>query len=366
MATAPKTIKEFYLELADGTITYEYSDDTGRKFNLDNIILTDENERQVHDKVQFLTDLTDPPHSEGLLFYDKNDHCLAYYNEDSNVKVSLSREQMVRVYNANAFVIPDGTACYINGATGGWPTIGLTVGSSREQTESTIGICTGTIDALNFGYICISGNVNGINTQAYPPGTVLYISGTTPGGLTDVPLMQPNYNVEVATVLTQSTTTGSLLVRVDKKNWFPSIRLVHLTETILPTVPTVFKPTITEYNDGFIYSAVTGEIEFTQSANYSMSMQVNALPSASNKSLYFYLEKNTGQGWVPDRYSARLHELINNYTEQVVFADSEYFAIGTKIRLVIWGMATVTLTSTDLPGTTAGTVTLPAFRLNIA
>lgn len=50
MATAPKTIKEFYLELADGTINYEYNDDTGRKFNLDNLILTDENERQVLQK----------------------------------------------------------------------------------------------------------------------------------------------------------------------------------------------------------------------------------------------------------------------------------------------------------------------------
>lgn len=361
----PKTIKEFYLELADGTINYEYNDDTGRKFNLDNLILTDVNERQVHDRIQFLTDLPDPSHSEGLIFYDQNDHCLAYYNEDSNVKVSLSREQMVRVYNNNAFAISDGLACYINGATGGWPTIGLTIASSKLQTESTIGICTGRMEAYDYGYICISGNVNGIDTSAYPPGTILYISGTA-GALTSVPALQPNYNVEVATVLVQNATVGSLLVRVDKKNWFPSLQLVHLTNTVLPTVPTVFKPSITQYNDGFIYSSVTGEIEFTQSASYSMSMQINALPSASNKSMYFYLEKNTGAGWVPDRYSARLHELINNYAEQVVFTDSEYFAVGTKIRLVIWGMATVTLLSTDLPGTTAGTVTLPAFRLNIA
>lgn len=362
----PKTIKEFYLELADGTINYEYNDDTGRKFNLDNLILTDVNERQVHDKIQFLTGLTDPLHKEGLLFYDKNDHCLAYYNEDSNVKVSLSREQMVRVYNDHPTPVPDGQACYIDGAIGGWPTIGLTIASSKEQSESTIGLCTGRIEAYDYGYICVSGNVNGIDTSAYPPGTVLYISSSTPGTLTAVPALQPNYNIEVATVLVQSPSVGSVLVRVDKKNWFPSLRLIHLTNQALPTVPTVFKPTVTEHNDGFIYSSVTGEIEFRQSASYTLSMQVNALPSASNKSMYFYLEKNTGSGWVPDRYSARLHELINNYAEQVVFTDSEYITIGTKIRLVLWAMSTVTLLSTDLPGTTAGTVTLPAFRLNIA
>lgn len=97
MATAPKTIREFYLELADGTINYEYNDDSSRKFNLDNLILTDENERQVYDKIQFLVDLNDPSHKEGLLFYDKNDHCLAYYNDDSNVKVSLSRVQLLEL-----------------------------------------------------------------------------------------------------------------------------------------------------------------------------------------------------------------------------------------------------------------------------
>jgi len=363
---ATKSIKEFYLELADGTVNYEYNDDTGRKFNLDNLILTDENERQVHDKLQFLVDLTDPLHSEGLLFYDKNDHCLAYYNEDENVKVSLSREQMVRVFNDHPTAVPDGKACYIDGAIEGWPTIGLTVSSSKTQTESTIGICTGRIEAYDYGYICISGNVNGIDTSDYPPGTVLYISSTTPGELTHIPVLQPNYNVEVATVLTQSSTTGSLLVRVDKKDWFPSLRVLQTTTTILPTVPTVFKPQVTEYNDGFTYSSASGEIEFTQSGSYSLSMQLNALPSASNKTMYFYIEKNTGSGWVIERYSARVHELINNYAEQVVSTDSEYFAIGTNIRLVLWSMATVTLLSTDLPGTTAGTVTLPAFRLNIA
>jgi len=359
-----KTIKEFYLSPNDGTITYEYNDDTNRSFNLDDLILTD-SQGQVQGSIQFLTDIPDPSHKEGLLFYDKNDHCLAYFNEDENVKVSLSREQMVRVFNDHPTAVPDGLACYIDGAIGGWPTIGLTVASSRSQTESTIGICTGRIEAYDYGYICVSGNVNGINTSAYPPGTILYISNT-PGELTSTPLLQPSFNVEVATVLTQSATTGAILVRVDKKNWFPSLQLLHLTNSVLPTVPTLFKPQTSQYNDGFTYSSATGEITFLQSGSYSLSMQVNAVPSASNRSLYFYLEKNTGTGWVPDRYTARLHELINNYAAQVVFTDSEYFSVGTKIRLVMWAMATVTLTSTDLPGTTTGTVTLPAFRLNIA
>jgi len=306
------------------------------------------------------------PHEEGLIFYDSKDHCLAYYNEDSNVKVSLSREQMVRVYNNNSFSIPDGKAVHINGAISGWPTIDLTIASSKSDTESTIGICTGTIDAYDYGYVCVSGNVNGINTSMYLPGTILYISGTTAGELTSTPVLQPNFNVEVATVLVSDAFIGSILVRVSKKPWYPSLELVHPATLALPTVPTVFKPSTTLYNDGFIYSSTTGEIEFLVSSSYSTAMQFNALPSASNKYMNFYVELNQGVGWAPLLYSGRRHELINNYSEQVVFSSNEYFKVGTRLRIQLWADATVTLVTSDLAGTTPGTVKLPAFRLNIA
>ena len=320
----------------------------------------------VFDYVRFNTDVPDPLHEEGLLFYDRTDHCLVYYNEDSNVKVSLSREQMVRVYNNKTYSILDGKAAYIDGAYLGWPTVGLTVSSSKTAVESTIGVCTGVIAPNDYGYICISGNVNGIDTSMYSPGTVLYISGTTAGDLTNIPLLQPNYNVEVATVLVQDATVGSLLIRVDKKQWYPSLQLVHAATAVLPTVATVFKPSTTLHNDGFTYSSVTGEITFNVSSSYSISMQINALPNASNRHLYFYFEQNNGAGWFPVTYSARMHELINNYESQVLFTDNEYYAIGTKIRLNMWAQSSVSLISTNLPGTTPGTIILPAFRMNIA
>lgn len=115
------------------------------------------------------------------MFYDKNDHCLAYYNEDSNVKVSISREQLIRVYNNNAYNIPDGKVVYINGAFNGFATVDLAIASSSVTVESTIGVCTGTILPDTYGYVCVSGNVNGVDTSAYSPGTVLYLSASTAG-----------------------------------------------------------------------------------------------------------------------------------------------------------------------------------------
>jgi len=321
----------------------------------------------IFDFLRFNPDLPeDIPYEEGLVFYDSTDHCLVYYNDDSNVKVSISREQMVRVYNNNAFIIPDGYATYINGTYIGTPTVGLTIASSKAAVDPTIGICTGTIQPYSYGYICISGNVNGIDTSAYAPGTILYISGTTAGTLTSTPLMQPNYNVEVATVLVQDATAGSILVRVDKKPWFPSLRLVHLATSALPTVPTVFIPSTLVYNDGFTYDSLTGEVTVNNSAAYSFSLTLNVLAGAANKHVSFYLEVNAGSGWVPSLYSGRRQEILNNAETQLLLTDNRYIPEGAKVRLVMWADAGVSIITQDLPGTVPGTVKLPAFTLNIA
>ena len=59
-------------------------------------------------------------------------------------------------------------------------------------------------------------------------------------------------------------------------------------------------------------------------------------------------------------------ELINGTETQLVIIGSRYYAMGTKIRYYLWGDATVSLVTSNLPGTTAGTVILPAYRLTLA
>lgn len=104
-----------------------------------------------------------------------------------------------------------------------------------------------------------------------------------------------------------------------------------------------------------------------QSSSYGISILFNALPSASNKSLYFFAEeKKAGGSWQIVKYSARKLELINAQETQLTITSARYYAVGTKIRFNIYGDATVTLKTTDLPGTIPGTVTLPAFRVLFA
>lgn len=327
--------------------------------------------KQTHgsafDRIDFNTTLPNPQHVEGLLFYDKNDHSLAYYNEDTEVTVNIGREQLVRVFNNTGSTVVDGTIVYIVGATAGWPTIQLATASTEVGSQGTLGLVTSHIENNNYGYVCVSGMVNGLNTSAYSPGTLLYLSSGLNGTWTNVEPLQPNYVVEVGVVVLSSATEGRIFVHVDKKAWFPSIEILDTsTSVVLPTTPTVFKPLTVAYNDGFTYNSSTGELTLLNTGSYSISISFNALPSASNKNIYFYAEVNTGSGWSPIRYSAKELELINQQETQVNVNLAEYFPKNTKLRFNIWGDATITLKTTDLPGTTAGTVTLPAYRFQMA
>jgi len=143
------------------------------------------------------------------------------------------------------------------------------------------------------------------------------------------------------------------------------IDVLNTTSSIvLPTTPTVIVAPTINYSNGIQYNTTTGVFTFTNGGVYTFHSTVNATPSAANKSVYFYAEEDTGSGWVIKRYSARIQELTNAYEEQLTFDSTIYAVPGMKTRHFIWADATVTLNSVDIPGTTPGTVTVPAYRTN--
>jgi hypothetical protein len=145
-----------------------------------------------------------------------------------------------------------------------------------------------------------------------------------------------------------------------------SLNVVTTTSGIvLPTTPTVFTPAVTSVlSNGISYNAGTGEMTFTNGGTYTLVLTLNTSASSGNRKVYFYAEINTGSGYAISRYSARSHELTPSTEDQIIFTSTNYFSPGTKTRHYIWASSnTITLNSTDVPGTTTGTVTIPAHRL---
>lgn len=315
----------------------------------------------------FKTTIANPAHLEGRVFYDNSKHALSYYNEVSGLVVEINRNQLVRIYNNTGSTLTLGQMVYISGSSGGWPTVSLAQSSTSILSQSTIGMVVVGISNLSYGYVCVSGVVDNVNTSSYTAGQTLYLSATVPGGVTNVAPVQPNYEVEIGTVLVSSIGSGRIYIHIDKRPWYPSFRALNTTASVaLPITPTLFALPTVVVNDGFTYNTTTGEMTLNVSGTYTLFMTLNCSPSASNKKIYAYFEYDVGGGWTIDRYSARAQELFNNTTEQLTLSESSYFVAGTKIRFYIWADATVTLTSVDLPGTTPGTVTIAAAQFSVA
>lgn len=171
-----------------------------------------------------------PTYSEGRVFYDSTDNTLCYYNDNSQMKVNIGQEQIVRVRNQTGSTIPDGTVVYVNGATGNTPTISLAIATSFT-TADIIGVTTTSITNNGFGYVTISGLVNGLNTSAFTEGQAVFLSPTVAGGYTATEPVAPNYSVQVGVILRANPSNGTLLVSIQ----MISTEVSHIVGTVLTT-----------------------------------------------------------------------------------------------------------------------------------
>ena len=319
--------------------------------------------------IDYKNNVANPAYQQGRVFYDDTAKALSYYNDANGVTINIGQEEVIRVFNNTGADILNGQLCFISGASDEFPEVTLAQADTEATSASTIGMATADIADQEYGYITTSGLVHDVNTATFTAGETLYLSDSVAGGYTNVAPLQPNYAIVIGYVTSIDATTGAIYIHIDRLPWYPNgeIRLTAAS-TALPTTPTVFTSPSVITQQGISYDNATGVLTINTSGSFTLSHTFNCSPSAANKKVYFYVEESTdgGSTWVIARYSARQLELINGTETQLIIVGSRYYATGTKIRYYLWGDATVTLKTTDLPGTTAGTVTLPAYRLTLA
>jgi len=173
------------------------------------------------------TPITPPTYLEGKVFYDTDAKTLAYYNDNSQMTVNIGQEQIVRVRNQTGATIDNGTVVYVNGATGNTPTIAKAIATSFT-TSDIIGVTTTTIANNGFGYVTISGLVNGLDTSAFAEGDAVFLSATTAGTYTVTEPTRPNYSIQVGVILRANPSVGTLLVSVQ----IVSTETTHIIGTV--------------------------------------------------------------------------------------------------------------------------------------
>lgn len=151
-----------------------------------------------------------PTYSAGKLVYDTDNESLTFYNNDANVSMQIGQESWVRVVNNTGSTIANGAAVYVNGSSGGLPTVALAQ-SNAGATTVGLGLATESIANGAIGYITSLGLVRGLNTSGFTVGAV-YIDPTTPGALTQTVPTGGNFRYRVGFVTSVNATTGTIHV----------------------------------------------------------------------------------------------------------------------------------------------------------
>jgi len=95
----------------------------------------------------------------------------------------LGTEQLVRVYNSSSQMIINGSPCYISGSSLNHPNAWYAFADGTGTKFDVAGVATTTISASQFGYLAVSGRVNGLSLN-FPVGSQLWLSPTASGSYT--------------------------------------------------------------------------------------------------------------------------------------------------------------------------------------
>ena len=163
------------------------------------------------DYIDFTKDIV-TSFAEGRIHWDDDRKTLQVDTETNNFSISAGHVNVLRGRNTNSFTLTKGTVVYVNGNSGQFATFATASYTDESDSAYTIGIVAQNISANQYGYAVIQGEITGINTNGFTPGTLLYLSSS--GQYTDQVPVAPNHTVRLGQVVVAST-SGILQVKVD-------------------------------------------------------------------------------------------------------------------------------------------------------
>ena len=143
--------------------------------------------------------ITNPSAYQSLSYDGTN-----WINSDSSVATLVT--------NAEATSLAVGEVVYLYGAQGDRATVKRASNSSDTTSSKTVGIVAEIIAAGGTGAVVTQGYVTGINTSAYTPGDVLWLSSTA-GQYTATKPTAPNHLVFIGVVARANVGNGIVYVK---------------------------------------------------------------------------------------------------------------------------------------------------------
>lgn len=140
----------------------------------------------------------------------------SYASYSANASSSIyTQDVIVYVKNGSGAIIPKGKVVRIVGAdnSANSPTVGLADWTNDANSANTLGFTMQSLAIGGFGYVITEGKLLNVNTQAFLPGDLLYLSSS--GTYTNVTPIAPKHGVRLGEVIRSQLNNGSIYVRID-------------------------------------------------------------------------------------------------------------------------------------------------------
>ena len=176
---------------------------------LDNV---DADNIDIGTHIDFASQISDPSHQAGRVFYSNDYKALTVYNDITGSSLQVGHEEWVRVYNNTGSTIPSGTPVYDTGAFGETITV-APADATTEAKAAVLGIATHNIPTSSEGVVTVRGLVSGINTASLTVGSKIHLAPN--GTIQNSAPTYPYYPTDLGWCVVSDATDGYIYVTIE-------------------------------------------------------------------------------------------------------------------------------------------------------
>lgn len=152
----------------------------------------------------------------GQVAWNDTEGALESMLKGDNVSAILGEQVYQRVVNADSETLTKGMVVYVFGSSGTRISVKRALADADPTSAAILGVVAESIAVNSTGFVMTSGLMKGLSvlpTSGFTDGAVVYLSPTTPGGLTTTKTTAPQHLVTVGYVAkTSNGSAGELLV----------------------------------------------------------------------------------------------------------------------------------------------------------
>ena len=308
---------------------------------------------------------------ESQLAWDDVAGTLAIGMEGGAVIQQVGQEVYMRVGNATASVIADGTAVGFAGVNGNTLIeVAPYLADGAANSLFFVGVATEDLAVTGQGFITVYGRVGGIDTtgtsvsETWAVGDLLWAHPTIAGGLTNVKPTAPNNVISVAAVLAVDATDGVIFVRptIEQQQYYGEF--TRTTSQTVAAADTAYYVSwsSTKITNGVVIDSVnTTRIVVPESGLYNVNCALQFTSSVGSKrDIYGFFRKNGTL--VPDSRRAQTIDINGGFVALVLaeffsFDAGDYIEIGFGASDTSVDLAPISAT-TDFPSAPAATLSV--------